>query len=101
MEKMIEEISKQFNDEALAKKKKLENKSPTLISPPKLTECSINPSKPQATLKLVKQSQFSSPKEHYEGGCEDLLTRIQYLNSKIEVSLFLIKNTKNLVSEYK
>mgnify|MGYP001128782665 CR=1 FL=1 len=27
--------------------------------------------------------------------------RIKYLNSKIEISLFLIKNTKNLVNEYK
>ena len=27
--------------------------------------------------------------------------RIRYLNSKIEISLILIKNTKNLVAEYK
>ena len=27
--------------------------------------------------------------------------RIKYLNSKIEISLYLIKNTKNLVTEYK
>lgn len=27
--------------------------------------------------------------------------RIRYLNSKIEISLILIRNTKNLVAEYK
>ena len=87
MEELIENITKQFNEEAAQKKK---NSSPGKQAGPEKS--------PEA-----KTDEKDTPGEvsQFEGGSQNNIDNLHLLISKIENSVLLIRNSKNLAASFK